>query len=100
MANPIKVIKGVTAGTKRAVRLIDKKLMNDPVPPKKLAKYSTSNKTLSKKLNKEWNTEFPNANKKTKITQKYKSKVTKSKNERDPEYLMGAKTVPLKKRGK
>lgn len=100
MANPIKIIKSVTTGTKRAIRLIDTKLMNDPVPPKKLSKYSTSNKTLSKKLNKEWNTEFPNANKKTKITQKYKSRVTKSKDSRDPEWHAGAKTVPIKKRSK
>ena len=128
MANPIKALKAVkkitggkkgravenkvrkefgmskstnTAGMRRAIKLIDKKLMGDPVPPKRLKKYSgSSNKSLSKKLNKDWNTEYPKRNKEIKIIQKQKSIVTKSKNKNNPDYLMGSKTVPTKKRSK
>ena len=128
MANPIKAIKAVknftggkkgravenkvrkefgmskstnTAGMRRAIKLIDKKLMGDPVPPKRLKKYSgSSNKSLSKKLNKDWNTEYPKRNKEIKIIQKQKSIVTKSKNKNNPDYHMGPKTVPVKRRSK
>jgi hypothetical protein len=42
MPNPIKVVKKITAGTKRAVRLIDKKLMNDPVPRSESTRLNSS----------------------------------------------------------